>query len=76
MNKHRHTHGPEYDEHRGRPLLISDAEVREMELILEARDEDYTVEIKALTWGQLGFKAGLDIVCLIDCRLYLTAMVK
>ena len=28
MNKRRHIHDPEYEEHRSRPLLISDAQVR------------------------------------------------
>ena len=31
----RRRHDPVFDEHRGRPLLISDAQVREMELICE-----------------------------------------
>ena len=32
-----------------------------MELIIEARDDDYLVEIKVFTWEQLGYEAGLDV---------------
>ena len=60
MNLRRHCHDPTYIERRGAPAKISDAKVREMELILEARDDDHPVETKALIWLQLGYEAGLE----------------
>lgn len=59
-NRHRRTHDNNKPNNRGAPLKITDVQVREMELILEARDDDCPVETKALTWEQLGFKAGLE----------------
>ena len=62
INKRRHTHNPEYKKTRGRPLKIPDKQVRIIKLILETQDDDHPVEIKAITWEQLGYEAGLEDV--------------
>lgn len=50
MCKRHHCHDSFFKENQGCPLLISDAQVQEMELIIEAQDDEHPVETKAMTW--------------------------
>ena len=38
-----------------------DVQAQEMELILEAQDDDHPVETNTLTREQFGFEVGLDV---------------
>ena len=49
-NLRRRCHDPAFIDYSGAPLKITNTQVREMELILEAYDDDHPVETKALTW--------------------------